>query len=92
MRASAATSGSAHGAQANTGIVGIPQVWHVRRWTHHGSEFRLEHLERDLPLVLEVVGQVDGRHTALTDLALDAVAALEGGVQAGDWICTAHGA
>ncbi len=35
------------------------------------------------PLVLEVVGQVDRSHPALTQLALDGVPALEGGVQAG---------
>ena len=43
-------------------------------------------LEGDLALVLEVVGQVDSGHPALTDLTLDAVAALEGGVEAGDGI------
>jgi hypothetical protein len=41
----------------------------------YSSEFRLEHLERDLPLVLDIVGQVDGRHPALTEFGLDAVAA-----------------
>jgi len=44
------------------------------------------------PLVLEVVGQVDRGHPALTDLALDAVAALEGCVQAGDGIWSIRGA
>ena len=53
------------------------------------QQFRLQHLERDLALVLEVIRQVDRSHPALTDLALDAVAALEGCVQAGDgiWEC-----
>ena len=41
---------------------------------------------RDLTLVLEVVGEVHGGHPAFTDLAFDAVAALEGCVQAGDGI------
>jgi len=36
--------------------------------------------------VLEVVGEVHRSHPALTDLSLDAVAALEGGVQTGDRI------
>ena len=36
--------------------------------------------------LLLVVGQVDRSHPTLTDLTLDAVAALEGGVQAGDGI------
>jgi hypothetical protein len=51
---------------------------------HHGGELGLQDLERDLALVLEVVGEVDGRHAALAELALDTVAAFEGRVQAGD--------
>ena len=50
------------------------------------SQLRLQHLERDLALVLQVVGQVDRGHPALAELALDAIAALEGRVQAGDGI------
>jgi hypothetical protein len=50
----------------------------------HGGELRPEDLERDLSLVLQVLGQVDRGHAALTELMLDAVAALEGRVQAGD--------
>jgi len=53
---------------------------------HHGSELGLEHLERDLALVLEVVGQVDGGHSTLAELTLDSVEALEGPVQAGDGV------
>ena len=34
--------------------------------TDDRSEFWLEHLERDLPLVLEVVGEVDCDHATLT--------------------------
>ena len=34
--------------------------------------------------MLQVISQVHRGHPALTDLALDAVAALKGGVQAGD--------
>ena len=40
------------------------------------GQLRLEHLECDLPLVLEIVSQVHRSHPALTDLTLDAVAAL----------------
>ncbi len=43
-----------------------------------GCEFGLQDLERDFALVLDVVGQVDCRHPALTELGLDAVAAGEG--------------
>jgi hypothetical protein len=46
----------------------------------------LEDLERDLAVVLLVPRQVDGRHAPLTELALDHVAAREGGVQAGDGV------
>ncbi len=37
-----------------------------------------EHLERDLAVVAEVVGEVDGGHAALAQLALEAVAVGEG--------------
>ena len=40
----------------------------------HGGEFGLEDLERDLAVVLQVLGEVHGRHAALAELALDAVA------------------
>ena len=50
----------------------------------------MEHLERHLPLVLDALGQVDGRHPALTDFAFDAVAAFEGCVEAGDGIGGDH--
>ncbi len=43
-------------------------------------------LQRDLTLVLQVIGQVDRGHAALTQLTLDGVAAFEGCVQAGDGI------
>ena len=33
----------------------------------------LQHLERHLALVLEILGQVDGGHAALPKLALDAI-------------------
>ena len=52
----------------------------------YSSQFRLEDLQRDLPFVSQVVVQVDRGHPALTDLALEGVAALEGCVQAGDGI------
>ncbi len=44
-----------------------------------GGEFGLEHLDRDLALVLEVLGEVDGGHAALAELALDRVAVGQGG-------------
>ena len=45
---------------------------------HQGGEVRVQHLDRDLAIVLEVVGQIDRGHPAGTQLALDAVAAGEG--------------
>jgi len=46
-----------------------------------GGELGLQHLERDPAVVLEVLGEVNGGHAAGAELALDAVAALEGRVQ-----------
>ena len=42
--------------------------------SHYRREFGLEDLERDVTLMLQVVGQVDRGHTALTEFGLDAVA------------------
>ena len=42
----------------------------------------------DLPLVLQVICEIDRRHATLTEFGLDAVAAFEGCVQAFD--CFAH--
>ena len=52
--------------------------------TDYRREFGLQHLQRHYALVLDVLGQVDSRHPALTKLTLYAVAALQGCVQAGD--------
>ncbi len=43
--------------------------------TDYRCEFGLEDLERDFPLVLQVVREIDRRHPALTEFGLDAVAA-----------------
>ena len=58
--------------------------------SYYCGQLRLQHLECDLALVLEVVGKVDRSHPALTDLTLDAVAALEGCVQAGGGVRAVH--
>ena len=47
-----------------------------------GGQVGAEHLDRDLALVLEIVGQVDGRHTTLAELALEAVAVGQRGGEA----------
>ena len=54
--------------------------------TYYGCEFRFKDLERHIPVVALVVGQIDRSHPALADLAIDAVAALQGGVKADDRI------
>ena len=43
-----------------------------------GGEFGFEDLDRDLAIVLQVLGEIDGRHAALAELAEDAVAVGEG--------------
>ena len=48
------------------------------------GQLGFQDLERDLTFVLQVVGQEDGGHAAFAELALDGVAALEGGVEAID--------
>ena len=49
-----------------------------------GGELGPQHLDRDLAVVLEVVGEVDRGHAALAQLALKAVAVGEGGGEAGE--------
>jgi len=46
-----------------------------------GGEIRAEGLEGDLAIVPEVVRQVDGGHAALAPLALDCLAAGQGGME-----------
>jgi len=48
-----------------------------------GGEFWPEHLQRDFAGVLQILGQVDGGHAALAELALKAIAAGEGDREAG---------
>jgi hypothetical protein len=47
------------------------------------SQLRVEHLERDRPVMADIVGTVDHSHAARTQLALDAVAVGEGGLKRG---------
>ena len=47
----------------------------------HGGELGTQHLERDLAVVPQVLGEVHRRHAAGADLALDAVAVGEGGLE-----------
>ena len=42
---------------------------------HHGGQVLLQHLDRHLAIVLEVGGEVDHRHPALSDLTFEGVAA-----------------
>ena len=43
-----------------------------------GAELGMQDLDRDLAAVLQVLGEVDGGHAALAELALDAVAVDDG--------------
>ena len=63
-------------------------------------ELRVEDLDRDLAAVLQVLGEVDGGHAALAELALEAVAVGQGGREPGfsaahahlcSWACTSPG-
>ena len=40
--------------------------------------------------MLDIVGQIDRRHPALTEFGLDAVAAFQGCVQTGDGVVVSH--
>ena len=50
------------------------------------AEVGVEHFDGDVAVVLQVVGEVDGRHAAGAELALDAIAAGERGGK----LCGAH--
>ena len=50
--------------------------------TEDGAELGPQHLEGDLAVVLEVGGQIDGRHPAGAQRAFDAVAITECGGEA----------
>ena len=50
----------------------------------HRGELGPQHLERDLAVVPEVVREVDGRHAAGAELALDAVAVRQGPLEAAE--------
>ena len=54
-----------------------------------GGQLGAEDLDGHLAVVLEVLGEIDGGHAALAQLALDAVAVGEGGTQG---VRHAHGA
>ena len=52
--------------------------------TERRSELRPQHLDRDVAVVLDVVGEIHGGHPAPAKLPLDGVAALEGFVERGE--------
>ena len=56
---------------------------HEALGAEHGGQFRLQHLDRDLAVVLQVLGEVHRGHAAGAELALDAVAVGESDRQAG---------
>ena len=52
-----------------------------------GTQFGVEDLDGDLAGVLQVLGEVDGSHAALAQLALEVVAVAEGRGEAGKSVC-----
>jgi hypothetical protein len=55
------------------------------------GQLRLQDLQRHVALMLQVPGQVDGGHAALSEFTLDAIAARKGGLQASG-VGVGHGA
>jgi hypothetical protein len=51
-----------------------------------GGEVWFEHLERDVAVMAEILGQIDRGHAAFAERALDAVAAIERRVEPRDQI------
>ena len=47
-----------------------------------GGDFGLEHLERDVAVVPQVVGEEDDGHAAFAERAVDGVAAAQAGLEA----------
>ncbi len=54
---------------------------HEALGAEHGGQLRLEDLDRDLAVVLEILRQVDRGHAAGAEFALDAVAIGQRGVR-----------
>ncbi len=61
--------------------VGGELISRRNRSAPHGRELGVQHLDRDPPAVAQVAREVDRRHAAAADLALEAVAVDEGGLQ-----------
>ena len=56
---------------------GEPDLREEALATEHRGELRTQNLERDLPAVLHVPGEVDGGHAPAPELALERVAITE---------------
>lgn len=41
--------------------------------SEHGTQFRIQNLERDLPIMLEIAGQINRGHTAGADQMIDSI-------------------
>jgi hypothetical protein len=42
-------------------------------WPHRGGQVGPEHLDRDVPVMAEVLGEIDRSHSALAEFSLQAV-------------------
>jgi hypothetical protein len=58
---------------------GDPDLLKESLRSERGGELGAQDLERDGPIVPEIVGEVDRGHAAASELALDAVAIGQGG-------------
>src|SRR5512146_659734 len=58
---------------------------------HRGDQLGIQELERNLPIVLEIVREIDSCHPAGADFTLDGVPASEYAIQVGDCIHTGAG-
>ena len=58
---------------------GDPDLLEESLGAERGGELGAQDLERDGPIVPEVVGEIDGGHAAASELALDAIAIGQGG-------------
>jgi hypothetical protein len=56
------------------------------RATHRSGEILAQHLHRDLTVVLLILGEIDRRHAAAADLAIDAISATKSIVQPSDYV------
>ncbi len=73
-------------------VGGDPDLVEEAFGAQDGGQLGMENLDRDLALVLDIVGQVDRRHAAAAELTLDRVAVGQCGRQAVQHVVAHKGA